>query len=146
MNRDNVRESFLSLFKEVTENYGYDFDLYESQIEDYTIFLTESTLSDMEKYCHRKDTKMCGNFCNIREDWEETQGFIQTNIQPWGKFDDVVKSIDDETISDENLEKFQEWALDWYYTAFGTFGLKYNFGDFLMECVEEFEEEEIEAA
>ena len=146
MNRDNVYDGFLSLFKEVTKNYGYDIYEYESFIEEYTFRLTEKTLYDMKQYCHRKDTKMCGNFCNIREDWEETQGFIDTEIKPWGKFDDVVKSIDEETISDEDLEKFQEWALDWYYTAFGTFGLKYNFGDFLMMCVEELEKENEDAA
>lgn len=134
LNRDNVYETFLNLFKEQTENFGYDFYTYQSEIEDYTFWQTESTINDMKKYCHKKDTKMIGNLCNIREDWEVTKEFVESNIIPWGNFDDIVISIDNDTISDEDLAKFQEWAFDWFFTAFGTFGLKYNFGDWLVDC------------
>lgn len=141
LNRENVYETFYNLFKEVVEDYGYDLSLFEDYVEEYTIRSTENTLESMKKYCHKKDTRMSGNFCNIREDWEYTYDFIGSEVKPWGKFDDVIKSIDDGTISDEDLEKFQTWVFDWYFRAFGTWGLKYNFGEFIGEIAYEFERE-----
>ena len=146
MNRDEVYEIFLNLLKEVVEDYGYDYGLCESFVEESAFYKTEETLRSMKKYCHQKDTRMCGNFCNIREDWEYTYDFIGSEVKPWGKFDDVVKSIDDETISDEDLRKFHTWTLDWFFRAFGTWGLKYNFGDELSSYMEEFEDEDEDAA
>ena len=146
LNYDDVYETFLNLFKETVENYGMDYGSWESETEDYAATSAMETLESMKKYVHRKDTKMCGNFCNIREDWEYCPEFIGSEIQPWGKFDDVIKSIDDETISDEDLKKFQTWAFDWYFRAFGTWGLTYNFGEWISELEYEREQEEKDAA
>ena len=146
LNYDNVYETFLNLFKETVESYGMDYGSWESETEDYAATSAMETLESIKKYVHRKDTKMCGNFCNIREDWEYCPEFIGSEIQPWGKFDDVIKSIDDETISDEDLKKFQTWAFDWYFRAFGTWGLTYNFGEWISELEYEREQEEKDAA
>lgn len=143
LNYDNVYETFLNLFKEVAEDYKYDFS---EECEFYAEITAMETLESMKKYVHRKDTRMVGNFCNIREDWEITFDFIGSEVKPWGKFDDVIKSIDDETISDEYLKKFQIWAFDWFFRAFGTFGLKYNFGEYLSEKEYEIEREMDDAA
>ena len=70
LNYDDVYETFLNLFKETVENYGMDYGSWESETEDYAATSAMETLESMKKYVHRKDTKMCGNFCNIREDWE----------------------------------------------------------------------------
>ena len=146
LNYDNVYETFLNLFKDVIKDYGLDYGSFESETERYAECVAKKTLESMKKYVHMRDTKMIGNFCNIREDWESTINFVGSEVKPWGNFDDVVKSIDDETISDEDLKKFQTWALDWFFTAFGTFGLKYNFGNFISEIEYEREQEEKEAA
>lgn len=143
LNYDDVYETFLNLYKEVAKNYEYD---YSETCEMHAEISATETLESMKKYVHQKDTRMIGNFCNIREDWEETYEFIDSEIQPWGKFDDVIKSIDDETISDEDLEKFQTWAFDWFFRAFGTWGLKYNFGSYLSELEYEREREMEDAA
>lgn len=139
LNRDEVYEVFLNLFKDVVEEYGYDYGICEDYVEEHAFYSTEETLSSMKKYVHQKDTKMIGNFCNIREDWEYCPEFIESEVKPWGKFDDVIKSIDDETISDEDLKKFQTWAFDWFFRAFGTWGLKYNFGESLTCYMDELE-------
>ena len=143
---DDVYESFLNLCKQVIEDFGKDYGTWENICEDYAHNSAIETLDSMKRYCHRKNTRMDGNFCNIREDWEETYDFIGSEVKPWGKFDDVVKSIDDGTISDEDLEKFQTWALDWFFRAFGTWGLKYNFGTLISELEYEREQEEKDAA
>lgn len=146
LNYDNVYETFLNLFKEVIENYGMDYGMWESETEMYAENSAMETLESMKRYVHQKSTRMDGNFCNIREDWEYTPEFIGSEIIPWGKFDDVIKSIDDDTISDEDLEKFQTWAFDWFFRAFGTWGLKYNFGTWISELEYEREQEEKDAA
>ena len=142
LNYDNVYETFLNLFKDVIKDYGLDYGSFESETEGYADCVARKTLESMKKYVHMRNTRIDGNFCNIREDWETTCDFVMSEVKPWGKFDDVVKSIDDETISDEDLKKFQTWALDWFFTAFGTFGLKYNFGNFISEIEYEREQEE----
>lgn len=146
LNIENVYETFLNLFKDTVENFGYDYGAYESETEEYAWCMAEITVDDMRKYVHRKNTRMDGNFCNIREDWEITPDFIGSEVKPWGKFDDVVKSIDDGTISDDDLEKFQTWAFDWFFRAFGTYGLTYNFGEFISVIEYEREHEKEYAA
>jgi hypothetical protein len=112
---------------------------YENEIECHAEIAAQDAVESMRKYVHRKDTRMCGNFCNIREDWEDTPEFIGSEVQPWGKFDDMVKSMDDDTISEEDCKKAQTWCMDWYFRAFGTWGLKYNFQSYISEL--EYEEE-----
>jgi hypothetical protein len=112
---------------------------YEDEIECHAEIAAQDAAESMRKYVHRKDTRMDGNFCNIREDWECCPEFIGSDVKPWGKFDDMVKSLDDETISDYDLKKVQQWCMDWYFRAFGTFGLKYNFQSYISEL--EYEEE-----
>lgn len=137
LNFDDVFESFINICKDAIDDD--EMCKYESEMEDYVYELTRNTVHNMEIYVHKKDTHMCGNFCNIREDWEDTIGFVKSNIIPWGRFDDMVKSVDDGTISDDDLKKVQEWCLDWFFTAFGTWGIKYNFQTFIGEL--EYEEE-----
>lgn len=146
LNRDDVFETFFNLYKDVIEDYGMDFGTWESETEEYAIFQTETTLENMRSYVHKSNTRMDGNFANIREDWNDIPDFVESEVRPWGRFDDVIKSIDDGTISDEDLAKFQTWALDWFFTAFGTFGLKYNFGEWISELEYEREQEEKDAA
>ena len=142
INYDSMLEVCMNLFTEVVEEFGYDKDLWDEEITVYADICAQDAVDSMRKYVHRKDTRMCGNFCNIREDWEYCPEFIGSEVKPWGRFDDVIKSIDDETISDEDLAKFQTWTMDWYFTAFGTFGLKYNFGEIISEKAYEMEMED----
>lgn len=146
LNYDDVYESFLSLYKDVINEYGYDYNMWQDEAEEYAAMTAGETLDSMRRYVHQNDTRMCSNFCNIREDWEYCHDFIGSEVKPWGRFDDVVKSIDGGTISDENLAKFHKWALDWFFVAFGTFGLKYNFGEYLSEIEYDREREMEDAA
>lgn len=143
LNKDKVYDELFGMFQ---DRLGEEFYKWESMIEDYTIITAESMCNDMRKYCHMKDTSMSGNFCDIRRNWD-TRTLIKSDVFPWGNFSDVVRSIDDDTISDEDLEKFQTWALDWFFTAFGTWGLFCNFDTFIseLEYEEEKEREEIPA-
>ena len=137
----NLEDMESTLQKIFTESLSEeDAAKHESLIEGYASLTAESIVSDMREYVHRKDTHMMGNFCDIKQDWDYCPECIESDIKPWGKFSDMVQSVDDETISDEDLAKVQQWCKDWFFTAFGTWGLIYNFHNFIAEI--EYEEEE----
>ena len=142
INYDEMVETLQKLFTDSLSEE--DAQKYESIIEEYANIHAEIIVEDMKKYVHQKDTKLSGNFCNIREDWEYCPEFIGSEIKPWGKFSDIVKSMDDETISDEDLAKVQTWCKDWFFRAFETWGLTYNFHELISEM--EYEEEHANAA
>ena len=124
-------DSFAELFlDELSEE---DKDRYEDVVEQYAWHVAANVVDEMNEYVHMNDTRMMGNFANIREDWNVTKDFVKSEVEPWGDFDEVVKSIDNNTISKEDLKKFQTWAEDWFYTAFGTWGLVYNFNIFFAD-------------
>ena len=137
INLEQLTDILKNLYKDVLEQS--QLDMFEDNIDEWAEIVAESICTDMDKYVHMKDTKIIGNFANIRQDWEITTGFVDSEITPWGKFDDVIASIDNGTISAEDLERFQTWCLDWFFTAFGTYNLKYNFQEYLLECVDEYE-------
>ena len=84
--------------------------------------LVASTMRDMEKYVHRSDTGMSGNFADIRLDWERDHEDVS--------LDEVVEMIDNGEVNDITNE-FRSWSIDWYFRAFGTYNLKYNWGEFI---------------
>lgn len=138
INFEDMEQTLLDLYKNCLDDENAQ--KYESTIEEYANINAQTIVDDMNRYVHQKDTKIIGNFCNIREDWEVTPDFIGSDVKPWGKFSDVVKSIDNGTISEEDLKKFQQWAKDWFFRAFGTWGLCYNFQTLISEM--EWEEEQ----
>ena len=140
LNYDEVYGTFLGLFKEVIKDYGLDYGSFEDDTEEYTRVTALSVLDSMKRYVHG-DTRISGNFANMYDDWEITTDFVSSEVKPWGHFRDIIESIDNETISDEDLKKFQTWALDWFFTAFGTYNLKYNFGNYISEIEYEREHE-----
>lgn len=141
MDVDRLAEVFKGHFLDVVDNYGYDRSEAEDYCEEYAWAAAQRTERDMCSYAHRKDTRMDGNFCNIRQDWEQTIDFVASEVRPCGKLDDVVRSIDEGAISDADLARWHTWVQDWYFTAFGTYNLKYNFGEALIAYMEEMERE-----
>lgn len=147
LNEQKHYETLLSIFMDVVKNYD-DPTEYEWYAEQEAESLAASHVKDMAEYVHMSDTKLLGNFANIREDWDYIPDFVKSEVKPWGRFDDVVKSIDDKTISEEDLAKFQQWCEDWFFTAFGTYNLEYNFATDLGELAyyDECEREMLELA
>lgn len=133
MDIDKMRETLIELYNEELDNFGIERELYENEVESYAEFYSMQYEESMFKYCHQSDTSMVGNFANIRHDWDYIPDFVKSEVKPWGRFEDIIKSIDEKTISEEDLAKFHIWAEDWFFTAFGTFGIKYNFGDHISE-------------
>ena len=126
-------EALSDLMKQALADMGKELDdHYEELIEEWSTQLGFDHERSMRKYCHQGSTRLEGNFCNIREDWDYP-GFVESEVEPWGSFDDIVRSIDDKTISAEDLAKFHQWVEDWFFTAYGTFGIRYNFQEAISE-------------
>lgn len=143
MDIDKMRETLIELYNEELDSFGIERELYEDEVEEYAEFYAIEYEESMFKYCHFEDTSMMGNFANIRQDWDYIPDFVGSEVKPWGRFDEIIKSIDEKTISEEDLAKFHIWAEDWFFTAFGTYNIKYNFGNHIsdLEYQRELEEE-----
>lgn len=103
---------------------------YESSewyIEEFTPMTVESTQKSMYDYVAGGKYSMPGNFKQIDMDWDhDHEGGI--------KFSDLKKKLLAGT-QDKDTEEFSHWGIDWFFDAFGTFGLEYNFKDALTDSV-----------
>ena len=94
--------------------------------------------NDFRTYCNQEDTRIYGNFNNIKWDYE---------LEFKGKdYKDILTKLNNE-IDDEETKQFKDWAVEWFFETFGTFGMKYNFSStldcYFEEEVNEFNETEI---
>ena len=137
MNQEKLEEILVNLFK---EEAGEDAEKYEEHIEMLAYNFAEESCESMEKYILSGNHRMSGNFANISEDWDYTPTFVKSEVKPWGKFSDIVKGFKEKTISDTDKEKFQTWCLDWFFTAFGTRNLCYNFNNYIADLEDEDED------
>ena len=143
IDKDGMERDVLAILIGKLADFGLDGDEYYRELaQEEAGRLALSFSESMEKYCHMADTRMIGNFANIREDWDVIPDFVKSDVRPWGRFDDIVRAIDDRTIDAGDLRKFQKWANDWFFTAFGTWAIGYNFGSLVseLECEKEREE------
>ena len=99
----------------------------EWYIEEFTPMTVESTQKSMYDYVAGGKYSMPGNFKQIDMDWDhDHEGGI--------KFSDLKKKLLAGT-QDKDTEEFSHWGIDWFFDAFGTFGLEYNFKDALTDSV-----------
>lgn len=97
-------------------------------IDDYVDGIVEDTIKSFDKLVHRSNTSMVGNFADIRYDWD---GYHKE--YPHGvSFNEVIEMIDNGE-DNEKTREFKTWTIDWYFNAFGTYNLKYNWNEFLEE-------------
>lgn len=104
--------------------------MYESLIDEYITMHAQKIVDDMEKYVRQADTKIVGNFNDITRDWNMRDN-AGTDYTPSGWFADIVAAMEKGEIDESEAEKVQEWTLSWFLETFGTFGIKYNFNEFL---------------
>ena len=99
----------------------------EWYIEEFAPMTAESTQKSMYDYVASGKYSMPGNFKQIDLDWDhDHEGGI--------KFSDLKKKLLAGT-QDKDTEEFSHWGIDWFFDAFGTFGLEYNFKDALNDTV-----------
>lgn len=93
---------------------------------------------NMNRYLHKKDHSIYGNFKNVDYDYPHfrTGEF---------KYDDdmvngMIKRLDD-NCQDKQTQADRRWLVDWFWETFGTYGYTYNFQDTMSNSLYEWEHE-----
>lgn len=142
LNMGEFTKRVYNVYKNVLSEYGNELtehvnDLYET--DDFALLCAENLAEvanrDMCNYLHAETQRIPGNFRNARYDLDE-------NLAKSSRmFDQMVARLD-AGYSDQETENYRTWPTNWYFDAFGTCGIAYNFQEELNEYAYELEEEE----
>lgn len=134
-----------SLYREALDGYEDKEEIEEyindSFGDDYTHTLAwEFAIKqneDMKKYLHMDSHRMSGNFANIEEDYPKYRTGTYWSSEYDGDdyydlFPEMVKRLDAAEDS-ERANDDREYLSSWYFFAFGTYNIKYNFESDLSE-------------
>lgn len=145
-----------SLYRECLENFDdsddleeYIADLYGKNIQSLAWEFTLEANKEMKKYLHLPDQHMNGNFADLSMDYPRhvTGTFWATDYDGDDYYDlypAMVARLDAAEDS-EQANKDREYLEEWYFKAFGTYNIKYNFSNELEEVHSMMEEDYEEA-
>ena len=133
-----------SLYNECLENFDdadelreYIADCCGKTIQDLAREFTLEANREMKKYLHLPDQHMDGNFANLYRDYPEhiTGTRWVSDYEGDDYFDlypQMVARLDAAEDSDQ-ADKDRAYLEEWYFKAFGTYNIKYNFSNELDE-------------
>lgn len=133
-----------SLYRECLENSDdsddleeYIADLYGKNIQSLAWEFTLEANREMKKYLHLNDQRMDGNFANLYNDYPRhvTGTFWATDYDGDDYYDlypAMVARLDAAEDSEQANED-RAYLEEWYFKAFGTYNIKYNFSNELEE-------------
>ena len=143
-----------SLYRECLDNYDNAEDIEEyiddccgKNIQKLAWEFTLKANREMKKYIHLPSQRMPGNFADLRMDYpnhrtgtffaSEYEGSVAEylNLYP-----DMVARLDAAEDSEQANED-RAYLEEWYFKAFGTFGITYNFSNDLAEIAYSLEQE-----
>ena len=147
-----------SLYRECLENFDdaedleeYISDIFEKDIQSMAWDFTLEANREMKKYLHLPDQHMDGNFANLYEDYPKhrTGTFWVSEYdgpvsEYFNLYHQMVARLDAEEDS-EQADKDREYLEEWYFEAFGTYNIQYNFSNELEEIHSMMEEDYVEA-
>lgn len=104
---------------------------------------------DMKEYLHFSDHNIVGNFANIKWDYPAhitgTRWSADYNGDDYyDLFPQMVDRLDSAEDS-EQADEDREYLAEWFFDVFGTFGIKYNFSNYIGEIAYMLEEESVTA-
>ena len=133
------------LYRECLENFDdaedmeeYIADLYGKNIQSMAWDFTLEANREMKKYLHLNDQRMDGNFANLYNDYPRhvTGTFWATDYDGDDYYFDLYPAMVarlDAAEDSEQANKDREYLEEWYFKAFGTYNIKYNFSNELEE-------------
>ena len=133
-----------SLYRECLEKFDnaedmeeYIADVFEKNIQSMAWDFTLEANREMKKYLHLPDQRMDGNFANLYNDYPRhvTGTFWATDYDGDDYYDlypQMVARLDAAEDS-EQADKDREYLEEWYFKAFGTYNIQYNFSNELEE-------------
>lgn len=134
--KEEFEEYFNNLFGEkYIHNEAFRFALYANK--------------EMKKYLHKDSQHMDGNFANLYEDYPKHVTGVRWASDYEGDdyydfYPQMVARLDSAEDS-EQASKDRAYLEEWYFKAFGTYNIKYNFSDELEEVHSMMEEDYEEA-
>lgn len=97
-----------------------DEEYLEEICEEESHLVGHKCADDFNKYFLSKNYNMCGNFAHVQINYEHDH----KGKRFWNVFNGLVNG----TLSDKETQEFKDWAVSWFFYAFGTYNLSYNFG------------------
>lgn len=132
------------LYRECLENFDdaddleeYIADLYGKNIQSLAWEFTHKVNREMKKYLHLNDQRMDGNFANLYDDYpRHVTGVWWASDYDGGDYYDLYPQMVarlDAAEDSEQANEDREYLEEWYFEAFGTYNIKYNFSNELEE-------------
>lgn len=152
----NFAKAIEALYRECLEDYDNSEDI-EEYLADFEGFNIQSLAWDftmkanreMKKYLHMQNHRMEGNFANIEDDYPAHITGTRWSSEYAGDdyfrlFPQMVARLDAAEGSKQAAED-RTYLMEWYFEAFGTFGIKYNFQGFLSDIAYRLEGQRVTA-
>lgn len=148
-----------NLYKECLDKYDdneefeqYINNLYGEQefLENRAYEFAIETNEEMKKYLHQESHRIESNFSDIDYDYPKyragTMWASEYDGDPKEFFDLVPDMINrlDAAEDSERANDDREFLSSWFFEAFGTFAIEYNFSNDLQELHYDLEEEEVD--
>lgn len=152
----NFAKAIEALYRECLEDYenSEDIEEYLADFEDFNIQslawdFTKKANRDMKEYLHMQNHHMVGNFADIEGDYPAHITGTRWSSEYAGDdyfrlFPQMVARLDAAEDS-KQADEDRAYLMDWYFDAFGTFGIKYNFQDFLSDIAYRLEGQRVTA-
>lgn len=146
---ENLYRECLEKFDNAEDMEEYIADCCGKTIQNLAWDFTLEANREMKKYLHLPDQHMNGNFADLYNDYPRhvTGTFWATDYAGDDYYDlypAMVVRLDAAEDS-EQANKDREYLEEWYFKAFGTYNIQYNFSNELEEIHSMMEEDYVEA-
>ena len=146
---ENLYRECLEEFDDAEDLEEYIADVFEKNILSLAWEFTLKVNREMKKYLHLNDQRMNGNFADLSMDYPKhrTGVWWATDYDGDDYYDlypAMVARLDAAEDS-EQADKDREYLEEWYFKAFGTYNIQYNFSNELEEIHSMMEEDYVEA-
>lgn len=148
---ENLYRECLEKFDDAEDLEEYIADVFENNIQSLAWEFTLEANREMKKYLHLPDQHMNGNFADLSMDYpkhrtgtfwvSEYDGPVAEYFNLYPQMVAILDAAEDSEQANEDRAYLEEW----YFEAFGTYNIKYNFSNELEEVHSMMEEDYEEA-
>lgn len=128
------------------EDKSFFEDIYtDEDLEEKAEYMANEYNDDMEKFIKSKDYNIPGNFKVINHNYTMyKKGYDEFKVLPeedtWYGLVDRLEKND----QSEKTKADRKWLVDWFFEAFGTFGICYNFSNEVYDTMYYWEQENVD--
>ena len=148
---ENLYRECLEKFDDAEDLEEYIADVFGNNIQSMAWDFTLEANREMKKYIHLPDQHMDGNFADLSMDYpkhrtgtfwvSEYDGPVADYFNLYPQMVARLDAAEDSELANEDRAYLEEW----YFKAFGTYNIKYNFSNELEEVHSMMEEDYEEA-